>query len=92
MGILALCCCCSCWIFGGRLPADDGILSRDREREKDKDKEMAPLAVVPGIPVAPAVFAPSDEDTEETLRQLFGPVNDSAARLPLIPMNDNARL
>ena len=90
MGILALCCCCSCWIFGGRLPSDDGILSRNREREKEKQK--APLAVVPGIPVAPAVFAPSDEDTDQTLRQLFGPVNDSAARLPLIPMNDNARL
>ena len=66
MGILALCCCCSCWIFGGRLPADDGILARDREREKE-DKE--PLTVVPGVPV-----------------------EASAWRLPLMSMNDNARL
>jgi hypothetical protein len=49
MGILALCCCCSCWIFGGRLPSDDGILSRDRERKNEEDKE--PLTVVQGVPV-----------------------------------------
>jgi hypothetical protein len=66
MGILALCCCCSCWIFGGRLPSDDGILSRDREREKE-DKE--PLTVVQGLPVT-----------------------DTPSRLPLMSMNDNARL
>ena len=47
-GILALACCVCCWGFGGRLPADDGILARDRERDRE-DKE--PLTVVPGVPV-----------------------------------------
>jgi hypothetical protein len=55
MGLLAICCCCSCWIFGGRLPSDDGILARDRdEAMEDKEKkekgaeQAAELPLLPG--------------------------------------------
>ena len=55
-GMLALACCACCWIFGGRLPADDGILARDRERDRERGRvrdreDKEPLTVVPGVPV-----------------------------------------